>query len=262
MTGVQTCALPIYTLDGGAGNDVLIGGDFRDVIIGGPGNDQLVGGGDDDSLSAFDGEADTVDCGPSSDDDAQVDAVDTVVGCEFASRGDVPVPVDADGDGTVAGFDCNDANPAIGLTATDIPGNGIDENCDGFDEPLALVAGLIGYGFDPPTSRGTRSNRLVLTQLQRDATIVLTCKTAIKRRCPLTKVTRKPNAAGGQVSLTALLKRRVLPVGTRIELRITAPGVIGRVRRFTVRRSAALRSADLCVLPGSSVAKTCPADVL
>jgi hypothetical protein len=64
------------------------------------------------------------------------------------------------------------------------------------------------------------------------------------------------------VSLTTLLKRRVLPVGTRVEVRITAPGVIGRVRRFTVRKGSAPSTADLCLLPGSSVAKTCPPDVL
>jgi Ca2+-binding RTX toxin-like protein len=251
----------LNTIDGGAGNDTLIGGEFRDVIVGGPGNDTLIGGGDDDSLSAFDGEADNVDCGPSADDDAQVDAVDSVVGCEFASRGDVPVPVDADHDGTVAGFDCDDGNPAIGLTAIDIPGDGIDQNCDGFDEPLALVAG--GLRFDYKASaRGTRITQLDLPDLQAASTVLVTCKTAIKRRCPFTRATRRPKATGGLLSLTALFKRRVLPVGTRIDVRITAPGVIGRVRRFTMVRSATPRRADLCVLPGSSVAKTCPSAVL
>jgi Ca2+-binding RTX toxin-like protein len=252
----------LNTIDGGAGNDVLIGGDFRDVIVGGPGNDQLIGGGDDDSLSAFDFEADVIDCGPSTDDDAQVDAADTVTGCEYSSRGDVPVPVDADHDGTVAGFDCNDANPAIGLTAIDIPGDGIDQNCDGFDEPLPLVAG--GFRLTPsrPTARGQRIMALVLTDMPGNSTVVATCKTKIKRRCPFTKVTRRPKSAGADVSLSSLFKRRLLPVGTRIDVRITAPATIGRVRRFTVRKSAGLFADDLCVLPGSSVAKRCPPDVL
>ena len=252
----------LNTLAGAGGDDVLVGGDFRDVVSGGPGIDVLLGGGDDDSIEAFDGEADVVDCGASVDDDAQVDAVDQVSGCEFSRRGDVPVPVDGDGDGTVAGFDCDDANPAIGLTATDVPGDGIDQNCDGFDEPLALVASGLQLTFAPPTQRGTRITKLVLTGLQGDSTLVATCKSPVKKRCPFTRATRKPARAGAQISLTTLLKRRVLPVGTTIEVRITAPGVIGRVRRFTVRPSAALRSADLCVLPGSTVAKRCPADVL
>jgi hypothetical protein len=75
-------------------------------------------------------------------------------------------------------------------------------------------------------------------------------------------VTRRPKSDGADVSLSSLFKRKLLPVNTRIELRITAPGAIGRVRRFTVRKSAALSAADLCLLPGSSVAKRCPPDVL
>jgi Ca2+-binding RTX toxin-like protein len=252
----------LNTIDGGAGNDTLVGGDFRDVISGGPGNDQLVGGGDDDSLDAFDGEADLVDCGPSADDDAQVDAADTVSGCEFARRGDVPILVDADGDGSIVPFDCNDNNPGIGLAATDIAGDGIDQNCDGFDEPLPLVGAALRVAFDPPKKTGTRFKRLVIAQMQRGSQVVVTCKTKVKRRCPFTRATRKPAKAGGQVSLTALLKRRLLPVGTVVELRITAPGTIGRSVRFTIRRAASAKTTDLCLLPGSSVAKKCPPDAV
>lgn len=38
--------------------------------------------------------------------------------------------------------DCNDQNPAINPSAIDIPGNGIDENCNGIDAPL--VAAQLG----------------------------------------------------------------------------------------------------------------------
>ncbi|MGK0361371.1 MAG: hypothetical protein ACI9U2_003689, partial [Bradymonadia bacterium] len=43
---------------------------------------------------------------------------------------------DADGDGRSAlfgGGDCDDANPAIHAWAFDVPGNGVDEDCDGAD---------------------------------------------------------------------------------------------------------------------------------
>jgi hypothetical protein len=45
------------------------------------------------------------------------------------------VPVDLDGDGyTVDDGDCNDGNAAVNPGATEVCGNWVDENCDGFDE--------------------------------------------------------------------------------------------------------------------------------
>ncbi len=44
---------------------------------------------------------------------------------------------DRDGDGvTGAGGDCDDANPFVHPSAQESPGNGLDEDCDGEDEPL------------------------------------------------------------------------------------------------------------------------------
>ncbi len=53
-----------------------------------------------------------------------------------------PVPdrvthVDADGDGFVVGDDCNDALAGVHPGAREVPGDGLDQDCDGVD-PLAL----------------------------------------------------------------------------------------------------------------------------
>ena len=247
-------------IEGLAGNDVVHGGEARDVIVGGPGQDALFGEGDDDSINAFDGESDTVDCGPSIDDDAQVDAADAVAGCEFSRRGDVPVPVDADGDGFVAGFDCNDANRAINPGATDIVGDRIDQNCDGFDEPVPFVDYGLSLSFSDATKAGRRVMRLVVRDLPPDHRVRLTCKATKRfaRRCPFRSATRKPSKTG-TVTLTTLFRKRRLPPGTTLELRITAPGLNGRVRRFTVRSVGSVRDQRLCLLQGRSSPRACPA---
>lgn len=252
----------LNTLDGGAGDDRVSGGNDRDVITGGPGNDALFGYGDDDSINAFDAstpDADVVACGDSADDDAQVDASDSVSGCEYSRRADVPIPVDADGDGFVGGFDCDDANPARNQGARDIPGDGIDQDCDGFDTPVPFV----DYGLSAKTlkpsrrQRGSGFRRLVVTRLAADRRVVVTCKSARARvgRCPFRSATRRPRS--GQVSLTALFKNRRLAPGARVEFRVTAPGHNGRVRRFTVR-GASLRSQELCLVAPSTRPRRCP----
>ena len=168
------------------------------MISGGAGRDQLFGGGDDDSINAFDSEVDSVDCGTSLDDDAQVDAGDQVVGCEYSQRGDIPVPIDADGDGFVAlagnlVFDCNDKSTAVHPGAVDIVDDGIDQDCDGSDEPRPYVEGSLSYQFSKPSPLGSKVVLLRATDLLKGQKLVLTCKTALKRlqrRCPFTRVTR------------------------------------------------------------------------
>jgi Ca2+-binding RTX toxin-like protein len=248
----------VNTLSGLGGDDEIRGGNGRDVISGGPGSDRLFGGGDDDSIDAFADpkpDIDTVDCGDSADDDAQVDANDVVTNCEYSRRGDVPVPIDADGDGFIAGFDCRDDNPAINPGAKDIPRDGIDQNCDGFDATLPFVS--YGLTLRPAYGGGVLFKTFIITRLAAAIRVEASCRNPPKRkgRC-FKKTTRRPKA--GQVSLTSLLKGRRLPPGTRIELRVTAPGFDGRVRRFTVR-AASFADTQLCLIAPSKTPRACPA---
>ena len=109
----------------------------------------LDGDGCDDCSVLVDGfgllpDFDTLNDGPDSDMDGLCDPGDP---CPS-----VPLPHDADGDGYSAqpcGGDCDDMNPAIHPGATEIPGNGIDEDCNGSDGSLCwLDLDMDGFG-DP-----------------------------------------------------------------------------------------------------------------
>ena len=60
---------------------------------------------------------------------------------------------DADGDGSPVNLDCDDGNAAIHPGATDVPGDGIDQDCLGGDAPPALGGAVDadGDGVSPPT---------------------------------------------------------------------------------------------------------------
>jgi Ca2+-binding RTX toxin-like protein len=72
------------SLRGKGGDDCLSGGTENDRLNGGSGEDLLKGGAGDDVIYAKDGEADKIRCG-FGDDQARVDAQDTVSACEHVS---------------------------------------------------------------------------------------------------------------------------------------------------------------------------------
>ena len=255
------------TINGLGGPDAIFGGDARDEIDGGAGADQLFGEGGDDSLAAFDNEADLVDCGASLDDDAQVDPNDTVSGCEYSRRLDIPIPVDADQDGTVEAYDCNDANPAMNPAATDVPGDGIDQNCDGYDEQKPFVGATVGLS-TRPTSKGRRIRSLSVTDLRKGDRVVATCKAPkakkktkrfVRSPCAFKTKTRTARRANRPVAFTKYFKNRVLPAATQIQVRITGADRVGKVWIYRINSRTSPRETRRCLTKGNSAKpQVCP----
>jgi RTX calcium-binding nonapeptide repeat (4 copies)/Putative metal-binding motif len=228
-------------LDGGAGDDTLDGGNGADGLNGGPGRDTLRGGADDDTIGARDGFADRIDCGPGNDT-AIVNPADVVTNCETVEY------ADNDHDGVTAERDCDDRDPAVHPGAQEIPGDGIDQDCDGADGPLLVVDGAAiadpGPAADPGAqrirsrvddrwlvyARYTKVARLVVRDVPAGARVTLRCR---GKGCGFRRKTAA--AHRGRASLTKLFKGRRLKPGAVVEVRVTAPGKIGSVVRFTVR---------------------------
>ena len=114
------------------GNDVLAGGAGGDTLLGNGGVDEYFGETGDDTINARDSNAERISCGAGADV-ADNDFTDIIAECE---RG-----VDGDGDGFSTAVDCNDAAATIFPGAAEVFDNGVDENCDGRDNPNLDVDG-------------------------------------------------------------------------------------------------------------------------
>jgi putative metal-binding protein/hemolysin type calcium-binding protein len=215
------------TLDGKAGADLLDGGADADTLTGGPGADQILGGDGDDAIDARDGEKDAIDCG-AGNDTALTDLVDTTTGCEAGP--------DFDGDGNSGSGDCAPADPAVHPGAPEIPGNAVDENCDGVvaqrPPPLPLPAGdAASFVGSPKSLRVSKTGRFTYRFVAtpgRNATLRLTSDRAVR----VGRARRKIRIAARPFTVPASGK-------VAVKLRVSATGLRALRRagslRFTVR---------------------------
>ncbi len=220
----------IENVTGGDGADELRGSGVANRVDGGAGNDTLnafagqdtvLGGSGIDNVQALDGEADSVDCGPD-EDAATTDAIDTRVNCD-------PAPAGSSGGGG--------GTTVITNTVT-LP---------------SRVALDLAYAF----SAGRRSTTLrdLFAEVEPGGRLTATCRTASGRACP--RVRRFARATASRSVRLRGFERRPLPVGAKVELRLTKPGKIGVVKRLTIRRRKAPSVRTLCLPPGASRPAAC-----
>lgn len=165
------------------------------------------------------------------------------------------VGLDRDGDGFTAfttPTDCNDASASIHPGAKEIPGNKVDENCDGFSAPFERVAARFSTFFSVNGSR-TKIVKLTFSKIPSGAKLKVTCKgsgCAFKTKSPKRKST---------VGLAGLFKHRALGKGAKITVTITKSGQISQILRFKTKRGALPSTTPLCQLPGAKkTLSTCP----
>ena len=228
--------------DGGGGRDNLVTGAGAQTLAGGAGSDHLnagagadsyLGGAGNDMIDAADGAVDRVDCGDGVDA-VSADPEDVLTGCEA-------LLADEDGDGALSLADCDDEDPNVRPGAPEVPGNGVDEDCNGLDltgqGPQRITSGVRSAWQAFP--RFTRNVRLVVTNLPARARVAVTCRRARQPRrsgCRFRRRVFRTTAPRASLDLSAVLRGRRLRPRTVVQVRITAPGAIGKTLRYRMRR--------------------------
>jgi Putative metal-binding motif len=165
-----------------------------------------------------------------------------------------PSPPDQDRDGFFAGQDCNDLDPAIRPGAVEVPGNAVDENCDGVRAELPTITAGVSSAW---SVRGNRITlvRLLISGARSNLTVEFRCDGP---RCPVRR--RKAGAPRHRrVNVLASIRRvrRRFRAGQTLEVRLTSPDRIGKVVRYRLRRGRPPVGRRLCLPPGARAARRC-----
>jgi hypothetical protein len=168
------------------------------------------------------------------------------------------IAADADGDGFLdtnpfgGTADCNDHNAAVNPAASEVPGNRLDENCDGDIAALERVGATFPFNWFPGPCRAcVHFTKLQALSVPAGATIRVRCS---GRSCRFSHRLKPRKKDRNRVNLVRFVRKLGLRAGTTIELRATVPGEIGSVKRLKVvraHRQLTVEDANLCLRPGS-----------
>jgi hypothetical protein len=274
-------------LYGLAGNDRLNGLQGNDDLDGGPGADDIRGGPGDDAVSYGGTSAPvTVTLDDQANDGAagEGDNVHTDVEDIYGGAGDDRLTGDAAGN-TIDGGAGNDT--IVGGKGFDFlyggPGDDVIDARDGTQDVVDcgagrdraivdrvdLVTGCERRGSALPSARATATihhfwlaSATFTRVAQLDvvdvhpvpATIGVACHGG---GCPFARRSVRVTSAAGK-SFTAAFRGAKLRLGTRVEVRVTAAGRLGKYVGFTMRRHRLPRVREACLAPGSNAPMRCP----
>lgn len=264
------------TIDGQAGNDDISGGEGADDIHGGLGVDAATYGDssgvsvtiDDVANDGAAGERDNVhrdveqvygspgadtltgDTGANLlDGGAGPDSISGASGRDALFGGAGPDTINSVDD-AVDLVDCGEGSDTVTINPGDLV-----QGCEQVTRESAQRAQGIVRNFWLSGPSFTRVVTLDVVNISpADAVVAVTCR---GRGCPFKSRRTELKGNAKPVRLTAIFKGRKLRVGTRIEIRITAAGAIGKYVSYTVRRSKVPRRRTACLSPGDTKPVKC-----
>jgi hypothetical protein len=160
-----------------------------------------------------------------------------------------PAPADVDGDGYAAALDCDDGDHTSSPGATDTPGDGIDQDCSGADEPLPrFFPRVLSYfeSYKQGSRKWSEFTELGVEDVPAGAVIRLQCKGAGCRFKTWGSTVRKDT---NRLNLLPRVKRSKLRPKAVLELRLTRPGHVGTIVRWTVGPPP--KPVVRCLTPGA-----------
>ncbi len=164
-------------------------------------------------------------------------------------------PRDRDGDGFNELVDCDDANPAIRPGAREVPGNTVDENCDGIVAKPPRVKAKPSFSAQPGRAT-TRFKDLRVKGVPAGATVTVTCKgSGCPKRLKGKRFTTKLRATGA-VSLKKLLAKP-LKRGTVLTIVAAKPPLASTVVTLRVRAGKQPLVTTRCQAPDAKAPGRC-----
>jgi PKD repeat protein len=169
-----------------------------------------------------------------------------------------PGAVDADGDGVPAGADCADGDAKIRPGATEIPGNAVDENCDGRADALAspTVGGSVALGVTRLRSGRTRIRTLTVRGLVKGDAVALACATRA-RGCRKAATKKATVTKGTTLSFTKAVKGMSLAPKATLTVKVTRRNAGSRTVVLTMVRGRSPSRLVRCQAPGAKRATAC-----
>jgi hypothetical protein len=103
----------------------------------------------------------------------------------------------------------------------------------------------------------TTVRALAALDLPAGAVVTVTCKAKPRKRCPYGRRRLTTPTPRARLDLVKPFRKRKLPVKAVVRIQVTAPGFIGKVFTYTMRKRHLPSSRTQCLPPGSNKASRC-----